>query len=95
MFIIILHYAAPIERIDSLMPMHRKFLDKYYLLNKFICSGARVPRKGGVILCNAIDYNEVSRIIAEDPFYISNSAKYEIIEFTPSKYVPDFESFVE
>lgn len=95
MFVIILHYVAPIQKIDDLVPMHREFLEKYYQLNKFICSGARVPRKGGVILCNATDSKEVSALIAEDPFYISDLAKYEIIEFTPSKYAPDFESFVE
>ena len=95
MFVIILHYVAPLEQIDTLVEAHQKFLNKYYLLNKFICSGARVPRKGGVILCNANDYKEVSSIIIEDPFYICEVAKYEIIEFTPAKYAPGFESFVE
>ena len=94
MFVLILKYVAPIEKIDELIPAHRQFLDKYYLLNKFICSGAQVPRSGGIILCNANDKEEVKQIIAEDPFYIFKVAKYDIIEFIPSKYAPDFESFI-
>ncbi|MBP1639500.1 MAG: YCII-related protein [Bacteroidetes bacterium] len=94
MYVLILKYLAPIEKIDALIPAHRKFLDKYYLLNKFICSGAQVPRTGGIILCNAADKEEARHIIAEDPFYINHAAKYDIIEFVPSKYAPDFESFV-
>ncbi len=40
MFVLILKYVAPIEKIDELIPSHRQFLNKYYLRNKFICSGA-------------------------------------------------------
>lgn len=94
MFVLILKYVAPIEKIDELIPAHRQFLDKYYLRNKFICSGAQFPRTGGIILCNATDKEEAKQIIAEDPFCIFKAAKYDIIEFTPSKYARDFESFI-
>jgi uncharacterized protein YciI len=95
MFILILKYVAPLERIDELVPAHRQFLNKNYLRNKFICSGAQVPRTGGIIVCNAANKEEVRQIIAEDPFLIFKAAQYEIIEFTPSLYASGFESFVE
>lgn len=94
MFVLNLKYVASIEEIDELIPDHRHFLNKYYLCNKFICSGSKVPRTGGIILCNAASKKEVKQIIAEDPFHIHKVATYDIIEFIPSKYAPDFESFI-
>lgn len=76
------------------MVEHRAFLDKYYALNRFICSGAQKPRTGGVILCKAGSKAEVEHIISEDPFNIHGAATYQIIEFSPTKFAPAFESFV-
>lgn len=94
MFVIILKYIAPIEQIDALIPAHRQFLEEQYMLQKFICSGAQIPRNGGVILCNAQDKEEVNLIIARDPFFVERVVRYEIIEFTPSKFAPAFQSFI-
>jgi uncharacterized protein YciI len=94
MFVLILKYMASLEKIDELVPAHRQFLNKNYLRSKFICSGAQVPRTGGIILCNATDKEEVQQIIAEDPFLIHGAAHYDIIEFTPSLYASGFASFV-
>ena len=33
-------------------------------------------------------------ILKQDPFYVHNAADYELIEFTPIKYHPDFALFV-
>lgn len=63
-------------------------------MKKFICSGRRNPRIGGVILCNAKNKDEVNKIIKEDPFYISKIADYEMIEFSPTKYADGFEKFI-
>lgn len=94
MFVIILTYIAPIEQLDALIPAHRQFLDKQYALEKFICSGAQIPRNGGIMLCNANDKEEVNRIIACDPFFIEGVAQYDIIEFTPSKFAAAFQPFI-
>jgi len=95
MFIIILTYTCITEKIDASLNEHRSYLDKYYSLNKFICSGAQQPRNGGVILCNCVSNEEVNSIILEDPFCIRALASYQIIEFTPSKFAPGFESFIQ
>jgi uncharacterized protein YciI len=94
MFIVILKYIHGIEAIDRQVDAHRLFLDNYYLMGKFICSGAQIPRNGGIILCNANSKEEVWQIIYEDPFYINKVAGYEVIEFAPSKFAPAFESFI-
>ncbi|WP_419727191.1 YciI family protein [Terrisporobacter petrolearius] len=84
MVIVNITYTVDLKKIEQKLEEHIGFLNKYYANNKFICSGRKNPRTGGIILCNA-DKEEVSRIIKEDPFYINNLGNYEIIEFEASK----------
>ncbi len=94
MFILMLKYIKPLEEVDKQLKPHIDYLEKYYSLGKFICSGRRNPRVGGVILCNAKDMEEVQAIIKEDPFYINKIAEYELVEFLPTKYADGFEQFL-
>ena len=84
MVIVNITYTVELDKIEQKLEEHIEFLNKYYANNKFICSGRKNPRTGGVILCNA-DKEEVSEIIKEDPFYINKLGNYEIIEFESSK----------
>lgn len=94
MFILNLKYLKPISEVERVLPRHISFLDKSYANNKFICSGRKIPRDGGIILCRAGDVNEVNGIISEDPFYIEKIANYEIIEFSPTKFIQGFGDFL-
>ncbi len=94
MFIIILKYEKSIEDVMNNLDDHKNYLEKYYSLNKFICSGRQEPRTGGIILCNARDKIEVNLIIKQDPFYKNNIAKYEMIEFIPTNYADGFKEFL-
>lgn len=94
MFIVILKYEKSIETVMKHLEEHNVFLNKYYTANKFICSGRQEPRTGGIILCNAKDKEEVNSIIKEDPFYMNEIAKYEVIEFMPTKYQDRFNEFI-
>ncbi len=88
MFVVILTYLAPLEQIDQLLAQHAAFLDRFYEQGRFICSGRRIPRTGGVILVRADHESEVEQITKEDPFYRAGLAAYEIIQFVPTKYGP-------
>jgi len=94
MFVVMLEYIKSLEEVDKLLDQHISFLDKYYEQRKFICSGRRNPRIGGVILVKAENEQEVKDIISEDPFYIHQAAEYKIVEFFPTKYDPRFSCFV-
>ena len=93
MFIVNLTYVKELSEVDSFISEHNAFLDKFYVENKFICSGRKVPRTGGIILINAKDRAELDEIIAQDPFFQNGVAKYEIIEFAPTKFAPEFWRF--
>lgn len=94
MFILNLTYIKPINEVEKYLPSHILFLDKYYSTEKFICSGRKNPRTGGIILCNAKNINEVNAILQEDPFYKEKIASYEVVEFLPTKYSDNFKYFI-
>ncbi|MFT8890157.1 MAG: YciI family protein [Ethanoligenens sp.] len=95
MFLVNLTYVKPLEEVESHLKEHIVFLNKYYQTGNLICSGRKNPRTGGVILMNAANEDAVKQIISEDPFHINKLANYEIIEFYPAKYAPDFKCFAE
>ena len=94
MFILNLSYIKPISEVEKYLSSHVVFLDKYYNAKKFICSGRKNPRIGGIIICNAENIDEVNAILSEDPFYKEKIASYEIIEFIPTKYAASFKDFI-
>jgi uncharacterized protein YciI len=63
MYIILLTYIMPLEKVDKFGNEHIAFLDKFFEAGKFIVSGRQSPRTGGVIIA----YN-VSR---EEPIIVS------------------------
>ena len=80
------------SEVDKYIEAHVTFLEKYYAAGKFIASGRKVPRTGGVILINATNKAEVDSIIKEDPFYIANLADYQITEFIPTMAAKEFDA---
>lgn len=95
MFITLLKYVKPLEEVERYLDDHVQFLDKYYSQKKFIFSGRRNPRIGGVILMYVNTRDEVEYIIREDPFHKHNIAEYEVIEFQPTKYDTRFSCFID
>lgn len=90
MFIFNLTYIKPISEVERFLQEHILYLDDCYQKKLFICSGRKVPRTGGIILCNCTTREEAEQIMKDDPFYRENIAQYEIIEFIPSKSSDNF-----
>lgn len=95
MFLLISEYIKSVEEIDRLLDSHKQFLKKYYEDGLFICSGRKNPRTGGLIICRAKSREEAQAILSEDPFFIEQAAKYEIIEILPTMYQDGFERFLQ
>lgn len=95
MFIAVLTYQKSLELVEENLEDHNQYLDKNYKLGNFIFSGRRKPRVGGVILINQDSENKVLEIIKEDPFYVKKIAKYDLIDFVPSKYAEEFKTFIK
>jgi uncharacterized protein YciI len=95
MFIINLNYIVPLEKLDVHMTKHVRYLHKYYKQNKFIASGRKVPRTGGIILALAGSLEEVNQIISEDPFYTNKLAEFTVTEFLTSQIHPELKKFLK
>lgn len=88
MFIVSINYGKNISEIEDHLSDHIEYLDRYYAAGKFIASGRKVPRTGGVILAMAEERHELDAILAKDPFKINNLANYDVTEFIVSKAAP-------
>ena len=89
MFVIELTYKVDLSEIDAHMTAHVAFLKKYYDAGKFLVSGRKIPRDGGVIIAVAEERDEVERIIREDPFHSHGLADFRVIEFRASQRASD------
>lgn len=93
MFILLVNYKKSLQEVEKNLESHRLYLDKYYALGKFVCSGRRNPRTGGCIICHNTTAEEIKEIIQGDPFCYKGIADYEILDITPTKCAPGAENY--
>lgn len=95
MFVINLHYVAPLEVLDTHMKEHVAFLQKYYKKQVFLASGRKVPRTGGIILAVGRTKEEIEAIMQEDPFCTNKLADVTVTEFLTSQTHPAFKKLLK
>lgn len=89
MFVIELLYKADLAAIDAQMKPHVAFLKKHYDAGRFLVSGRKVPRDGGIILALGESRAQLEAIMREDPFCAQGLAEFRVIEFRASQVAPD------
>ena len=85
MFVLLLTYIKPLDEVDALMRRHMAWLNEQYDAGRFIVSGRRIPRTGGVILARGDDREEIEALAAKDPFVSCGVATCEIVQFRASQ----------
>ncbi len=85
MFVIDLEYVADLDAIDAAMKEHVVFLKRQYAAGRFVASGRKVPREGGVILAVGESREQIEALMAEDPFCKKGLARARVIEFRASQ----------
>jgi uncharacterized protein YciI len=88
MFVIELTYTAPLARIDEAMPRHMQFVRTHYASGRFVASGRKIPRDGGIILAAGGTRDEIEAIARADPFVSEGLAEVRVIEFRVSQRSP-------
>ena len=89
MFILELTYTAPLDAIDAAMKAHMRWLNAQYAAGRFLVSGRKIPRDGGVIVSTGSDRAEVEALAAQDPFVSEGLATVRVIEFRASQKSKD------
>ena len=95
MFVVELIYRADLKEIDARMRAHMAFLNKHYADGRFLISGRKIPRDGGVILALGTSRDEIEAIMREDPFCKHGLAEFRVIEFRASQRADDIPKRVE
>jgi len=90
-FVLLLTYVKPLAEVDALMREHVAWLDEHYAAGRFLVSGRRMPRTGGVIVARGDDPGEMEAIAANDPFVRGGVATCEVIRFRASQRAPALE----
>ncbi len=95
MFVVELIYKADLKDIDARMRAHMAFLKKHYASGRFLVSGRKIPRDGGIILALGKSRDEIEAIMRDDPFCKHGLAELRVIEFRASKRAKDIPERVE
>jgi uncharacterized protein YciI len=93
-FVLLLTYVKPLAEVDALMRDHMAWLTEQYDAGRFLASGRRIPRTGGVIIANGDDREEIEALAASDPFVSGGVATCEVIQFRASQSAPGLDVLV-
>lgn len=94
MFVVLYTYTKPLEEVNEYRAAHLAFLDKEYEAGNFVVSGRQNPPVGGVLISHLTLRERLEEIVQRDPYIANGVATYQIIEFVPAKYAPDFAPFL-
>ena len=94
MFVLLLTYVKPLAEVDALMRDHMAWLNEQYDAGRFLVSGRRIPRTGGVIVARGDDREEIEALAATDPFVSGGVATCEVVQFRASQSAPGLEGLV-
>ena len=95
MFVIELVYKADLREIDAQMAAHVRFLKKHYAAGRFLVSGRKIPREGGIIIATGATRDEMDAIMKQDPFVARGLAEFRIIEFRASQRASDIQARID
>ncbi len=88
MFVVLLEYVKPMAEVEKHLSAHRKWVDENYAAGRFVVSGPRVPRTGGVIIAKMESRAALEAELAKDPFWTEGIARFDIVEFMPNRMAP-------
>ena len=89
MFLIELTYKAALPEIDRHMKAHVAFLSRHYAAGRFVVSGRKIPREGGIIVAIGGTREEIEALMREDPFVVRGLAEVRVVEFRASQRARD------
>lgn len=94
MFLLSLTYLRSFAELEPLMDAHMEWVEQHYRSGTLLLSGRKVPRTGGVLLAQAESRAAIEAIVAADPFTQAAVVAYDIIEFTPTRTAPGYETLL-
>jgi NADP-dependent 3-hydroxy acid dehydrogenase YdfG/uncharacterized protein YciI len=81
--LVVITYTAPMNRIEALTDAHRAYLKRLKAEGKVLASGPFDPRTGGALLLSVPREEDVSEIVAQDPYHLEGVARHEVHVWAP------------
>ncbi len=81
MFVIETTYIVDPAKVDPFRESHKKWVEKYTAEGTFLYAGPKGDKNGGVIIAEAIDKTQISKIIEEDSFVREKVVGIKVVEF--------------
>jgi uncharacterized protein YciI len=75
LFLVDLHFTAPIDAVDRLLADHLAWLEKGHAEGRFLAWGPKQPRTGGFILARAESQTALEAQLASDPYVTGGVAR--------------------
>ncbi|MGE0813597.1 MAG: YciI family protein [Vicinamibacterales bacterium] len=95
MFIIELRYTADLKAIDAAMAAHMRFVNAQYAAGRFLVSGRKIPRDGGIIVATGGSREEIEALARQDPFVTAGLADVRVVEFRASQKARDIQARID
>ncbi|MEU8438264.1 YciI family protein [Streptomyces sp. NPDC029216] len=83
MFVITVTYTASLDEVDRWRPAHGDWLKRLIAQRLLLAAGRQIPLTGGVYLASAMPAEDLSRLLATDPYVLNGVATHSVVEFTP------------
>lgn len=93
-FVLDIIYTQGTEAVNPHLEARRQYLTHHYKNGRFLASGRKDPRTGGIIIAVGAR-NEISEVVTEDPFVVNGVAEYVITEFIPTMTSPHLKNYRE
>ncbi|MEC3979325.1 YciI family protein [Amycolatopsis sp. H20-H5] len=90
MFIALITYTAPEIEVDYALAEHTAWLRKQFDRGLFLAAGKCAGKADRVILTRPLLRGKLDAILATDPFVWQHLARYEVIEFSPTRTAHEF-----
>lgn len=81
LFAVDITYNVPMSEVEPHIDPHMAFIAQGYADGRFLVSGAKVPRTGGMIIAIGTNRDEIESLMAKDPFTIAGVVALQITEF--------------
>ncbi|ATZ22238.1 hypothetical protein SLAV_01545 [Streptomyces lavendulae subsp. lavendulae] len=83
MFMVTVTYTASVDVVDRFRPAHGDWLKQLISQRLLLVAGRQIPLTGGVYLASEMSTEDLSRLLATDPYVLNDVATHSVVEFTP------------
>ncbi|MEZ5716498.1 MAG: YciI family protein [Paracoccaceae bacterium] len=84
LFAVDIEYSVPFGEVEKVLDPHMAFVRRAYDEGRFLASGPKEPRTGGMVIMMAPSLEDAQAYLAADPFVTEKVAAVKLTAFKPS-----------